>query len=135
MESFISSKCSSAAYYLRCISHIRKYSDTVSTKILIHAFDTLRLDYANGLSISASKSSIARLQAIQNRAARLVARSHFKDHVKPIRKKLHWLHIDCRIKFKIRLICFNCAHKKAPSYLCDLIRFIDYTRCLRSRDK
>ena len=135
MDSFISAKCSSAAYYLRCISRIRKYLDTESTKTLIHAFVTSRLDYANSLLISANKSSIARLQVIQNRAARLIAKSQFKDHVTPMRKQLHWLPVDFRIQFKILLICFNCVHKTAPSYLCDLIRLHDPSRCLRSSDK
>ena len=112
MDKFISVKCSTAAYFLRCISRIRKYLDTDSTKTLIHAFVTSRIDYANSLLISANKSSVARLQVIQNRAARLVAMSRNREHVTPIRKHLHWLPIDYRIKYKILLTCFNCVHKR-----------------------
>ena len=135
MDKFISVKCSTAAYFLRCISRIRKYLDTDSTKTLIHAFVTSRLDYANSLLISANKSSVARLQVIQNRAARLVAMSRNREHVTPIRKHLHWLPIDYRIKYKILLTCFNCVHKTAPSYLCELIRMYEPSRYLRSGKK
>ena len=135
MDSFISAKCSSAAYYLRCISRIRKFLDIESTKTLIHAFVTSRLDYANGLLISANNSSIARLQVIQNRAARLIVKAQIRDHVTPIQKQLHWLPIDFRIKFKIILMCFNCIHNTAPSYLRELIHIHEPSRRLRSSDK
>ena len=134
MDRFISTKCSSAMYYLRCISRIRKFLDSDSAKALVHALVTSRLDYANSLLISANKTSIARLQVIQNSAARLIARTHLRDHITPIRKQLHWLPIEHRVQYKILVICFNCINGTAPSYLCDLIKFKNTPRSLRYSD-
>ena len=135
MDKFISAKCSSAAYYLRCISRIRKCLDTSSTRTLVHALVTSRIDYANSLLISASKTSLARLKVIQNSAARLIAQASRMDSVTLIRKELHWLPIHFRVQFKILVICFNYIQKTAPSYLCELITPYHTSRTLRSSGK
>ena len=60
---------------------------------------------------SLPQSLIVRLQAVQNRAARLVTRSRKHDHITPILKQLHWLPIYRRIKYKILLLTFKALHQ------------------------
>ena len=43
------------------------------------------------------------LQKLQNRAARLVARSRIFCHVTPLLTVLHWLPVPQRVKFKMLL--------------------------------
>ena len=62
----------SAFYHLRTISRIRKYLSTQTTKILIHAFVTSKLDHCNSLLYNVPKNVIKRLQLVQNAAARLI---------------------------------------------------------------
>ena len=132
MEKFVSLKCQTASYYLRCISHIRPYLDIESTKTLVQALVMSRLDYANSLLLGANKTLIARLQAIQNSAARVIAKVDRRTSITPIRRGLHWLPVEIRIQFKILITCFNCIHGKAPTYLCEILKPYQPTRNLRS---
>ena len=132
MDNFVSYKCKTASYYLRCISHIRPFLDTDSTKTLIHALVTSRLDYANSLLLGISKTQLHRLQVIQNSAARLIFKINKRTHITPIIRSLHWLPIDHRVQFKILVICFNCINGTAPAYLSQLVRPYTPSRELRS---
>ena len=42
-----------------------------------------------------------RLQKVQNTATRLVSGFHKSAHITPILKKLNWLRVQYRLKFKI----------------------------------
>ena len=132
MENFVAQKCKTAAYYLRCISHIRKYLDSDSTKTLVHALVTSRLDYANSLLLGSNKMYLSKLQMVQNSAARLIMRVDRRSHITPVLKTLHWLPIEHRITYKIIVLCFNCIYGNAPGYLQDLIVVKKNDRNLRS---
>ena len=62
-----------------------------------------------------------KLQRVQNSAARLVYRESKFCHITPLLKKLHWLPITYRIRFKIALLTYKAIRGLAPPYLIDLI--------------
>lgn len=64
---------------------------------------------------------IAKLQRVQNAAARLVVGLPRFCHITPVLCDLHWLPIRYRIHFKILLLTFKCLHGLAPKYLSDLL--------------
>ena len=74
-----------------------------STKALVHAFVTCRLDNCNSLLYGLPKNQIEKLQRVQNCAARLVVNARRHDHITPVLKDLHWLPVEQRIIFKILL--------------------------------
>ncbi len=78
---------------------------------------------------------IEKLQHVQNTAARIVTRSNRREHITPILKELHWLPIQSRIQFKLGLIVFKALNNLAPSYLQDLLKIHQPSRCLRSASK
>ena len=80
-------------------------------------------------------SHIAKLQRIQNSAARLVTRTCFHDHITPVLQKLHWLPVRYRIMYKILILTYKCIHGLAPLYLQELIQEYKPTRNLRSSSK
>ena len=135
MDKFITKKCQSAIYYLQCISRIKKFLSIDAKRSLIHAFVTSRLDYANSLLYGSSQSSLARLQKIQNYAARIITGTKRSDHITPILKQLHWLPISKRIDFKILIHTFNSINGSAPSYLSDLLEPYSSIRHLRSNNE
>ena len=49
MSSHISKQCASAFYHLHNISRIRRFLSADTTKALVHAFVTSRVDYCNSL--------------------------------------------------------------------------------------
>jgi hypothetical protein len=64
-----------------------------------------------------------------------VTRSNRREHITPILKELHWLPIQSRIQFKLGLIVFKALNNLAPSYLQDLLKIHQPSRCLRSASK
>ncbi|XP_016087113.1 WD repeat-containing protein 26-like [Sinocyclocheilus grahami] len=79
--------------------------------------------------------SIARLQIVQNDAARLLTRAKKTNHITPILASLNWLPVHFRIQFKILLFVFKALNGQAPSYLTDLLTPLSSSRSLRSSDR
>ena len=72
MTDHINKACNAAFYHLHNLRRIKKYLSRDSLITLVHAFITSRLDYCNGLLFGLSKAQIAKLQRLQNAAARLI---------------------------------------------------------------
>ncbi len=131
----INAVISSCFFQLRLLSKIKSFLSLKTLEIAIYALITTRLDYCNSLYLGISKSSIARLQLVQNAAARFLKGQRKFDHVTPILKSLHWLPVHHRIEFKILLYVFKSINNLAPSYLSDLLYPYNPTRNLRSGDQ
>ena len=63
----------------------------------IHASVTSKLDYCNSLLYGLPRFPIAKLQSVQNSAARLVCKTRKFDHITPTLIDLHGLPIRHRI--------------------------------------
>lgn len=135
MSKHITNICKSAFFYLHNIRSIKKYLHEDSLHTLVHAFITNRLDYCNSLLYGASKELIAKVQRVQNAAARLLLNVGRYSHITPILYELHWLPIQACIKFKILLLTFKALHNLLPSYINSLISIKSKSSyCLRSND-
>ncbi len=106
METHINEKCKAAFRQLYSVRRIRKFLTCEATKTLIHAFLFSHMDYCNGLLYDLPDYQIAKLQRIQNMAARLVFKLPKFSHVTPLMVELHWLPVSYRIKFKLLLYVF-----------------------------
>lgn len=128
----ISSVVRSSFFQLRLIAKVKSYLPHKNLEQVIHAFITSRLDYCNSLYFGLDKSSIQRLQLVQNAAARLLTAKKQKDHITPVLRSLHWLPVQRRIEFKTLLLTFKSLNGLAPPYLAEIIRTYTPTRPLRS---
>ena len=61
------------------------------------------------------------LQRAQNAAARLITGIKQRDHITPAMKQLHWLPINCRIKYKLCLIMHLILTNQSPDYMKELV--------------
>ena len=132
MKTHVTRVCQTMHFHLRNIGRIRKFIDENTTKILVHAFILSHLDYCNSLLFGIPDSTLARLQKIQNRAARLVTLRKISDHAHDILKTLHWLPVRERIDFKILCMVFRSLNQSSPNYLSELIEMYAPSRNLRS---
>lgn len=125
----------SSFFHLRKLAKVKHFLLQQHFETVIHAFVTTRLDYCNALYMGISKKSLARLQLVQNAAARLLTGSRKREHITPILASLHWLPVHFRIDFKTLLFVYKCLNGLAPPYLTDLLHPYTPTRCLRSADQ
>ena len=121
MSKQVSSLSRSINFHLRNISRIRRYLDFPTCNNVVRSLILSRLDYGNILLMGANATDIARLQRLQNWAAKLIFLAKKRDHASPYLKKLHWLPVQQRIYFKIATYIFKCLAGLAPQYLNSLI--------------
>ena len=98
-----------------------------------------KMDTNNGLLCGAHKYQIAKLQLVQNAAAKVICGLRKFDRVTPSLYNLHWLPIEQRIIFKILLLVYKARSGEGPKYLKDLLlpysaHHKDLTVQLRSSD-
>ena len=120
MDAQVRLACKKAFYHLRRISQIRKFLTESALAQLIHAFVISQLDFCNSLLAGLPKSSLDRLQRVQN--ARLIKGAKKGDPISLILLDIHWLPIAFRIDFKIALLTYRSLHRLAPRYLSSLLR-------------
>ena len=87
-EKQVASICKSSFYHIRNIARIRRFLSEESTKALVHAFVTCRLDNCNSLC-GLPKNQIEKLQCVQNCAACLVVNARRHDYITPVLRDLH----------------------------------------------
>ena len=114
------------------ISKIRPFLTEEAAAELIRSLVLSKLDYCNSLLFGLPDCQIKKMQLVQNNAARLVYRKKKADNVTPLLKRLHWLPIEARIKFKIILLAFKAINNLAPTYLKELLELYEPARALRS---
>ena len=94
LDNHVNSVCKSALFHLWNIAKIRMYLTSESTKTLVHAYVSCRLDNCDSLLLGSPKYMIQKLQRVQNCAARLVAGQPRATHICLVLKELHWKPIE-----------------------------------------
>ena len=115
----INNICKATYYYITNVRRIRKYLSNQATQTLCHALIIGRIDYCNSILYGLPAKQIAKLQRLQNSAARLIFKIPRFYHISPILCTLLWLPAELRIHFKIVIITFKAIHGQAPVYLQD----------------
>ena len=121
-------------YQLLNLGFIHKYLTRSAAEKIVHALISSRLDFGNALLYNLPQTKLAKIQRLQNAAARIVTLTRKYTHITPILKSLHWLPIEQRIKFTILLSVFHCVQGSAPQYNLSLINVYNPVRSLRSAD-
>ena len=121
MTDHVNEASNAAFYHLHNLRLIKKHLSRDSLITLVHASLTSCLDYCNGLLFGLPKAKIAKLQRVQNAAARLILGIGKFSHITPALYELHWLPVSLGIDYKILLLTFKCIYGLAPTYLSDLI--------------
>jgi hypothetical protein len=94
----------SCYYHIKALRHIRHTLDTHTASLVAHALVSSRLDYANSLLYGAPKSSVIKLQHVQNMLAHIVLQADRQAPSASLLQQLHWLPVHTRIHFKLATI-------------------------------
>jgi hypothetical protein len=113
----VNSVCKSAHYHIRDLYRIRHLLSKPVLTQLANALVSSRLDYCNSLLFGIKKSNLQKLQRVQNSLVRVVSKTPKYEHISPVRKALHWLPVEQRIKYKICLLVYKTMTYGQPSYL------------------
>ncbi len=101
---------------------------------MIHTYVRSRLDNGNCLLYGISDHLLAKLQIVQNAAARLITKTKTHDHITAVLIDLHWLPFKQRIEYKLLLLTFRSLHGLAASNITHLLMRYEPTRALLSAD-
>ena len=105
MEKQVNGVSKSCFYQIRNIGCIWRYVTTDACKTLVHSLVTSRLDYDNALLYGIPKSSLTRLQKVQNSVARLFC-----------------LPVEYRSQYKIITYAYTDLNGIAPAYLNGMVK-------------
>ena len=135
MAPHVKSVVKKSSFHLRNIGKARRVLTEDATKTVMQSLVMSRLDYCNALLIGIQQDLIAKLQRLQNSAARIVTRTRKYEHITPVLIKLHWLPIKFRIQFKVLLLVYKALNGLAPKYIKELLVPYKPRRHLRSEAK
>ena len=135
MAPHVKSVVKKSSFHLRNIGKARRVLTEDATKTVMQSRVMSRLDYCNALLIGIQQDLIAKLQRLQNSAARIVSRTRKYEHITPVLIKLHWLPIKFRIQFKVLLLVYKALNGLAPKYIKELLVPYKPRRHLRSEAK
>src|SRR5208282_1307584 len=121
MKQHVNRTASSCFFHIRRLRQIRRSVGPEITQRLVLAFIISRLDYCNAALAGLPQTTMQPLQRAQNAAARLITGIKQRNHITPAMKQLHWLPINCRIKYKLCLIMHLILTKQSPDYMKELV--------------
>ena len=78
-----------------------------------------KLYYCSSVWSNTSQSNIAKLQAAQNFACRIVCGPQKYDHVTSLLRQLNWLPVKQHLYYRDSIMAFKCMNCLAPEYLSD----------------
>ena len=122
VDDYISSFCSYTHFHQRNIGRIRHLLSPDATVQRIPALISICLDCCTTVLCNLPKSSILRLQIIQNQAARILINTPRRDHITDLLIDLYRLKIEERIVYTLLILIFKAfIDRTALLYLCELI--------------
>ncbi|XP_072030602.1 uncharacterized protein [Amphiura filiformis] len=121
MSNHITSICKTVNFLLWNLFRIRRFVTEDASSNAMRALVLSKIDYANALLSGCRSKDVARLQRLQNRAARIIFQVPRRHLSSPLLNSLHWLPIDKRICFKVLLYIYKTLNDLAPPYLSDCL--------------
>ena len=108
------SKCTKSLCLINRVKHIL---DSRTLIVIINALVFSKLYYCSSVWANTSKKNIAKLQTVQNFAARIVTGTRKYDHITPVLQQLKWLSVSYTLRYKDVVMAFKCLKGLAPPYL------------------
>ena len=111
---------------------LKQASQFVPKNILLTIYNALvksLFDYCDAVWGNLNKSLTARLQKLQNKAARIITRKGYDERSADIRKELGWDDLETSRKKHLAILMYKIMNNKAPGYLIDLFQKSSSRNC------
>jgi exonuclease III len=130
----VSAMCRACNFHIRALWHVRHLLSSQVARTVACSIVGSRLDYCNAVLYGANKTTLSRLQRIQNSLARVVLQVPRRTHALPLLHQLHWLPVEHRITYKTALLTYKVHVQSSPAYLHSLLIGRSCPRTLRSSE-
>ena len=101
------SKCTKSLCQINRVKHIL---DSRTLIVIINALVFSKLYYYSSVWANTSKKNIAKLQTVQNFAARIVTGTRKYDHITPVLQQLNWLPVSYMLQYKDTIMAYKCLY-------------------------
>ena len=125
MDHQVEKVVSSCFLTIRLLARIKGFLTTEQLQLMVCSLVLSKIDNCNILYYGMSAENMAKLQRVQNSAARLACKVSISDriHSEDLFYKLHWLKVRERVAYKVLVIVHKCVYGKAPVNVKKLVRF------------
>ena len=131
----VSAMCRACNFHIRALWHVRHLLSSQVARTVACSIVGSRLDYCNAVLYGANKTTLSRLQRIQNSLARVVLQVPRRTHALPLLHQLHWLPVEHRITYKTALLTYKVHVQSSAAYLHSLPIGRSCPRTLRFRKR
>ena len=122
-------KCHTVMFNLQNIRHVRQVLTIDVCQTLVFGLVTSHFGYANVLYIGLPDCDIAKLQHVQNAAAKVILNKMKYDSATETLKELHWLPVRFRVIYETLTLVYKSLKGNALKYLQDLHHEYQPGRC------
>ena len=134
-ESQINKVIKTCYIIIKKITQIKGFLTEKQLQQLVSSDVFSQLDYCNSLYYGINSNLIAKLQRVQNCAARLVSKTKISNNsFNDVFMNLHWLKVKFRSMYKILLIVHNCLHDNAPNEIMAMLQYAESSRTMNLRE-
>lgn len=120
-DKHIENLCNRANGLLFFLNRNKELFDNHSRKIVVESLIISLFSYCSVLWGATSKSSLTKLQKIQNFAAKVAVGNGRKfERATPFIKKLHWLKVNEQLKYDVLIFIFKVYHGKLPNWVLNI---------------
>ena len=116
-EEHIDSLCKRVSSGLAALKQARQFVPKQTLLTIYNALVKPLFDYRDTVWGNLNKTLTARLQNLQNRAARIVTRKGYEFRSTDIRKELGWDDLETTRRKHLATSMYKALHGKAPDYL------------------
>ena len=109
--------CQKVSKRIGMLSRIRDFIDVKSSKLIFNSMILSLVDYCSVVWSNCADKHIARIQRLQNRAARVILRKGKRTHINDMLDELKWCNIKDRMLLQDACMAYRCVNKNVPSYL------------------
>lgn len=122
MEEQVNKIVSKTAKKVNALYRISKKLNLDARKTVYNTIIRPHFDYCSTLYLNTSREQMNSMQAIQNRAMRIVLKCEYLTPREQMLNTLNWLTIEQNIRLNTLIMIYKIKHKQVPKYITDEIK-------------